>query len=280
VPRTRASIVWAFAALASMPGSAADNSLGLAVFSTGTWTSYGRLHGFESAPLDGGLSRYEFNKILALGLYGKVLGLSAYAGLPLCWTSRRHEGGADEHRVAPGDLDLYLGKRLGRAELRLGGQFPAGYEGRASLPWIGPGNTQVTVAAAVNPNITRFSKRWEFSAEAEWAYAVSDGLAKAGSWGLFPSAKLSHRPMPEWRWGMECLGHWKASFWSRSATFPEAVLGQGNRRPDWQAGLVPIAFGEYFLRPRLALGLKAGHSLWGYRDALSYNGSVYLLYFP
>jgi hypothetical protein len=43
---------------------------------------------------------------------------------------------------------------------------------------------------------------------------------------------------------------------------------------------VPNLFLEDFLNGNVAVGLKAGHGLWGYRDAATYNASVYLLYFP
>jgi len=79
---------------------------------------------------------------------------------------------------------------------------------------------------------------------------------------------------------LEILGYWKSSYWGRSASFPQAVLGKNGPKAEWKAGVVPILFVEDFLNRNLALGAKAGHSLWGYRDAAAYNASVYLLYFP
>lgn len=262
-----------------------DNELGLAVLSAGTWTAYGTLDGFIRKEYPDGLERYEFNKLLSTAFYGKVFGLPAYAGLPIQWTARRSEGG-DVHRIAPGDLEFYLGKRLGLVEGRLGMIIPAGYDrgmvwtdpgrGEAGNPWIGSGNIQVTVGAAANPNLTRFSSRFEASGEAKWALALDDGIAKAGSWSLFPSAKLSFRPSQRWKPGVEFSGHWKSQHWGRSVALREAFGGDA----DWGAGAAATAFVESFLTPGTAIGAKAGHSLWGYHDGASYNASVYLLYFP
>lgn len=271
-----------------------DHDLGLAVLSTGTWTTYGRLHGFRPEAYGNGLERYEFNKLLATACYGRIFGLPAFLGLPLHWTARRGEGG-DVHRIAAGDLEMYLGRRLGREgtcpggcmEGRLGLIVPAGYDrglaftdpeaqGRDGDPWIGPGNVQVTLGAAANPNLTRYSRRWEASAEAKWAYALDDGIAKAGSWALFPSAKLSFRPSQRWKPGMEISGHWKSQHWGRSVELRRAFAADA----DWSAGAVATGFLEAYVRPGVAMGAKLGHSLWGYRDAASYNATVYLLYFP
>ncbi len=262
------------------------NDLGLAVFSTGTWTTYGELHGFSPRDYRKGLRRYEFNKLLAVSLYGRIFGLPAYLGLPLHWTARRTSDG-DQHRIAPGDLETYLGKRLGRAEARLGLILPAGYDrgldysdpdggGKAGKPWIGPGNTQVTIGAAVNPNLTRYSRRWEASAEAKWALALDDGIAKAGSWSLFPSAKIAFRPKQRWKSGVEFSGHWKSQHWGRSVDLRDAFDADA----DWGAGAVATGFLEAYVLPGTAVGMKIGHSLWGYHDAASYNASLYLLYFP
>lgn len=282
-----------FAIAAAVPADAAgqdvpawrDHDLGLAVLSVGTWTTYGHLRGLDYQGYSRGLERYEFNKLLSTAFYGRLFGLPAYLGLPLAWTAKRSRGG-DLHRIAPGDLEVYLGKRVGRVEGRLGALYPAGYdrglawthpgEGNAGDPWIGPGNLQVTLGAAANPNLTRYSRRWEASAEAKWALAVDDGIAKAGSWALYPSAKLSFRPRQEWKPGVEISGHWKSQHWGRSVPLKEVFGGDA----DWNAGAVATAFAEVFVLPGTALGAKAGHSLWGYRDAAAYNLSVYLLYFP
>jgi hypothetical protein len=263
-----------------------DHDLGLAVLSTGTWTTYGTLRGFDHADYTDGRERYEFNKLLSMGFYGKAFGLPAYVGLPIHWTARRAEG-EDLHRIAPGDLELYLGKRIRRVEGRIGLIIPAGYdrglawttpegEGGPGNPWIGPGNVQVTLGAAANPNLTRYSARWEASGEAKWSLALDDGIAKAGSWALFPSAKLSFRPNSTWKPGVELSGHWKSQHWGKAVDLSRTFGADA----DWSAGAVATVFAEHYLRPGLALGLKAGHSLWGYRDDSSYNGSLYLLYFP
>jgi hypothetical protein len=274
--------------MAAAPGSRPfwrDNELGLAVLSTGTWTTYGTLRGFQYQAFDDGLERYEFNKILSMAFYGKVFGQPAFLALPIHWTAKRLAG-EDLNRIAPGDLEMYLGHRLGRAEARLGLILPAGYdrglawtgpgEGKAGDPWIGPGHVQLTAGAALNPNLTRYSERWEASGEAKWALALDDGIAKAGSWSLFPSAKVSFRPGPTWKSGVEVSGHWKSQHWGRSVALRRAFGADA----DWNAGMVATPFLEAFLLPGTAVGAKAGHSLWGYRDASSYNGSVYLLYFP
>ena len=253
--------------------------LGLAVFSTGTWTTYGTLDGFSPRLYDNGVRRYEFNKILALGLYGRILGRPAYLSVPWQWTSRRLAGESDD-RVALGDGEFYAGHRIGKTEIRAGLVFPAGYDRGRGSPWIGPGNLQATVGAAVNPNITRYSRRWELGAEGKWAYALDDAIAKSGSWGFYPNAKISFRPGPGRKTGIEFLGYWKSTYWGRSASFSQSVLGKDGPRAQWNAGLVPSAFLEEYFSRNIALGVKAGHSLWGYRDAVSYNASVYLLYFP
>lgn len=266
----------ASAVLAASPPPA---RLGLLTVSTGTWASYGTLDGFVPDPYSDGLERYAFNKLLVAGMYGQVFGQPAYLSLPWLWTAKR-DGSGTAHRVALGDGEAYLGRKVARAEVRLGMIVPLGYDRRDGDPWIGPGNIQVTLGAAVNPNITRYSREWEASAEAKWAFALDDAIAKAGSWGLYPSAKLSHRPADGWKWGLEGLGYWKSQFWGRSATLGQSVFGGGGPKAQWNAGLVPVLFGEWFVRPGFALGLKAGHSLWGYNDAASYNASAYLLYFP
>lgn len=253
--------------------------LGLAVFSTGTWATYGTLDGFSPRLYDNGLKRYEFNKILALGLYGRILGVPAYLSVPWQWTSRRREEGS-ENRVALGDGEFYAGRRIGRTEIRAGLIFPAGYDRGRGSPWIGPGNLQATLGAAVNPNITRYSRRWELGAEAKWAYALDDAIAKSGSWGFHPNAKVSFRPSERRKTGIEFLGYWKSSYWGRSADFGQSVLGRDGPRAQWNAGLVSSVFFEEYLNRNIAVGVKGGHSLWGYRDAVSYNASAYLLYFP
>lgn len=263
-----------------------DHDLGLAVLSAGTWTTYGALHGFSRSDFPGGLQRYEFNKLLSTAFYGRLFGLPAYLGLPLHWTAKRTTAG-DVHRIALGDLELYLGRRLGRVEARLGLILPAGYDrgvewtspeekGKAGDPWIGPGNTQVTLGAAANPNLTRYSRRWETSGEAKWALALDDGIAKAGTWALYPSVKASFRPSQRWKPGAEISGHWKSQHWGRSVEISEVF----NQDADWSAGAALTAFAEVFLLPGTAVGMKAGHSLWGYHDAASYNLSLYLLWFP
>lgn len=263
------------------------NDLGLVVLSSGTWTTYGRLDGFLAGEgYSGGLERYEFNKPLATALYGQVLGLSAFLGLPLHWTAKRTEDG-DVHRVAPGDLEIHLGKRLGRVEGRMGLIAPAGYDrgiawtspegkGKDGDPWIGPGNFHVTLGAAANPNLTRYSRFFEASGEAKWAYALTDGIAKAGSWSFLPSAKLSLRPDPALKPGVELSGHWKSQHWGKAVEIRRAFDAEA----DWSAGMVATLFLEWFVTPGTAVGGKAGHSLWGYRDASSYHATAYLLYFP
>lgn len=273
-------------ALAASKPAWKRNDLGLLVLSAGTWVSYGNLHGFSPEGYRSPIERYEFNKIVSAACYGTVFGLPAYLGLPIQWTANRLSGG-DVHRVAPGDLEAYLGKRLGRLEGRLGLIVPAGYDrgfehtrpeskGKAGNPWIGPGNVQVTLGAAANPNLTRYSERWEASGEAKWALALDDGIAKAGTWGFFPSAKVSFRPVPEWKPGLELSGHWKSQHWGRGVDLQEAFA----RDADWSAGAVATLFLERYLSSRLALGAKAGHSLWGYHGDASYNATLYLLYFP
>lgn len=257
--------------------------IGLATFSTGTWATYGNLDGFTPRYYANGLERYEFNKLLALGLYGRVRDLPFFLSLPLQWTSKRYAPGADPgggDRIAPGDAEIYLGRRIRRVEARAGLIFPGGYDRNDGDPWIGPGNIQATVGAAVNPDIARYSRRWEVSAEGKWAYALDDAVAKSGSWAFYPGGKISFRPSERWKVGLEFLGHWKSSYWSRPAGFGQSVLGRAGPPAQWNAGLVPCLFGEEYLTSHLALGLKAGHSLWGYRDAVSYNASAYLLWFP
>lgn len=275
----------AAAAALGKPSIWTDHKLGLAVVSAGTWTTYGRLHGFDRTDHARGVDRYEFNKPLSIALYGKVLGLPAYLGLPLHWTAKRQASG-DVHRIAAGDLDLYLGKRIRRVEGRLGLILPTGYrdfawtepeeKGRDGDPWIGSGNVQVTLALAANPNLTRYSRRWEASAEARWALAVDDGIAKSGSWALHPSAKLSFRPSQQWKHGAELSGHWKSQHWGKSVP----LGGIFGRDADWGAGVMGTALVERYVLPGLAVGAKAGHSLWGYHDAVAYHASLYLLYFP
>lgn len=281
------SALWPLLALTlALPGrpEAADRktSLGLATVSAGTWTAYGELDGFFPGSYSGypdGLRRYEFNKIAVLGFYGTLFGQPAFLSLPWLWTAK-HEDKGSEHRVAPGDAEMYLGQRAGVVEARLGLIVPAGYDTEDGDPWIGPGNVQVTLGAAVNPNLTRYSRRWELSAEGKWAYALDDAIAKSGSWAFYPSGKLSFRPTQPWKLGLEGLGYWKSSYWGRSATFGESVLGADGPRAEWGAGFVPNLFVEHFLDGNVAIGLKAGHGVWGYRDAATYNASVYLLYFP
>ncbi|MEO6095176.1 MAG: hypothetical protein ABIW76_05690 [Fibrobacteria bacterium] len=288
---TRASLVFPILFLAAAQAMAAGRKteLGLATVSTGTWTVYGDLDGFLPEPFSGGATgaakRVEFNKIAVLGFYGTVWGQPAFLALPWLWTAKISENGRDD-RVALGDGEIYLGQRVGGVEGRVGLIFPAGYDTRDGDPWIGPGNLQVTLGAAFNPNLTRYSQRWEMSAEAKWAYTLDDAIAKSGTWALYPSGKVSFRPVQAWKFGLEGLAYWKSSYWGRSATFGESVLGLSGSagtkppKPQWGAGLVPNLFVEYFLNGNVALGLKAGHGLWGYRDAATYNGSVYLLYFP
>lgn len=268
------------------PASAASSrksSLGLATVSMGTWAVYGDLDGFVPKPFPGGrpdaLVRYEFNKLAVVGLYGTVLGQPAFLSVPWLWTSKRLESGSQD-RIALGDAEFYVGQRAGISELRLGLIFPAGYDTHDGDPWIGSGNVQVTLGAALNPNITRYSKRWEVSTEVKWAYAVDDAIAKAGSWALSPSGKISFRPTEKWRAGVEALGYWKSNYWGRSANFSQAVFGRAGAKAEWKAGVVPNLFVEDFLTPNFAVGGKAGYSLWGYKDASSYNASIYILYFP
>jgi hypothetical protein len=292
---TRALLVFLllFPAAGAALAAVRKTELGLATVSAGTWTVYGDLDGFLPEPYSGGssgrlpgapgpLQRIEFNKIAVLGFYGTLWGQPAFLALPWLWTAKIRDGGRDD-RVALGDGEIYVGQRMGAVEGRLGLIFPAGYDTRDGDPWIGPGNMQVTLGAAFNPNLTRYSARWEMSAEAKWAYTLDDAIAKSGSWALYPSGKLSYRPSQAWKFGLEGLGHWKSSYWGRSATFGESVLGVtdgSSPKPQWGAGLVPNLFVEHFLNGNVALGLKAGHGFWGYRDAASYNASVYLLYFP
>lgn len=277
--RPRLSALAASALAAGLGHAMPESSLGLAVFSTGPWVVYGRHDGFAPRPYRGNLERLEFNKLISVGLYGRLLGVSAYAGLPLQWSAKRDIRG-DTGRVAPADLEVYLGKRLGRVEVRGGMVVPAGYDTEDGNPWMGPGTVQVTLGAAANPNITRFSRRWETSAEAKWAYALTNGVAKAGTWGLYPQAKVSFRPVDRWKAGGELSGDWKSEYWGKSAGFTQSVLEGGAASATWSAGAVGTLFGEVFLNPRLALGAKAGHSLWGYHGGLSAHGSLYLLYFP
>lgn len=276
-PGTPASAAASGAARGAAPGR--ETSLGLVVLSTGTWVAYGSLDGFLPMLYAGRLERYEFNKILALGFYGKLLGIPAFAGIPLCWTAKR-QAGEDEHRIAPGDAEFYLGRAFRKGEARLGFLIPAGYDRRLGDPWIGPGNVQVTMGAAVNPNLTRYSRRWEASGEAKLAYALDDGVAKAGSWGLFPGAKTSFRPMKEWKSGLETAGFLKSQYWGRPASLAQVLLGRKASAAQWSAGAAATLFLERYMSAGTALGIKAGHSLWGYRDAASFNATLYLLYFP
>jgi hypothetical protein len=270
-------------AIPAFEAPARQSSLGLATLSAGTWGVYGKLDGFAPEPFPGGgpdaLVRYEFNKLAALGFYGTVFGQPAFFSLPWLWTSKRLESGSRD-RIAVGDAEIYLGQKTGVAELRLGLVFPAGYDTRDGDPWIGQGNTQVTLGVDVNPNVSRFSRRWEVSMECKWAYAVNDAIAKAGSWGLFPGGKLSFRPTAKWRSGLEVLGSWKSSYWKSSANISQSVFGRPGVKAEWKAAMVPCLFWERFLTPNLAAGGKAGHGLWGYKDGASYNASVYILYFP
>jgi hypothetical protein len=253
--------------------------LGLATFSAGTWASYGTLDGFVPKPYDNGLELYSFHKPLVAGLYGQILGQPAFLSVPWLWTAKR-ETGETRHRTALGDGEFYLGRKAGRWEGRLGMVLPLGYDRDNGDPWIGPGNLQVTAGAAANPNFSRYSRKWEGSAEVKFSLALDDAIAKAGSWGLYPGAKLSYRPSGAWKLGLEGIGYWKSSYWGRSATLNQSLFGGNGPKAQWNAGLVPILFGEWFARPGFAYGLKAGHSLWGYRDAASYTASAYMLIFP
>lgn len=273
----------AIALLASAAAPADDSpplaKLGLATLSAGTWAAYGTLDGFIPKPYDNGVELYAFHKPLVAGFYGQVLGQPAFLSIPWLWTEKR-ETARTRHRTALGDGEVYLGHKAGKWEGRLGMIFPMGYDRDVGDPWIGPGNLQATAAIAANPNISRYSPKWEASAEAKFAFALDDAIAKTGTWGLFPSAKLSHRPGAEWKWGIEGLGYWKSSYWGRSATLNQSLFGGKGPKAQWNAGLVPILFGEWYAKPEFALGLKAGHSLWGYNDAASYTVSAYMLYFP
>lgn len=276
---TAAVLALALAPPAARGAPACKPSIGLVTASSGTWAAYGTLDGFVPDPYSGDPELYAFNKLLVLGIYGQAAGYPFFVSIPWMWTDRISATG-DRNRIAPGDGEFYIGRKTGKVETRIGLIAPLGYDRRDGDPWIGPGNFQVTLGMAFNPNITRYSDRWEAASEWKWAYALDDAIAKSGSWGFYPSGKLAYRPDPAWKFGLEAQGYWKSSYWDHSASFSQAVLGAGGRKAQWGAGLVPDLFGEAYLRSDLALGAKAGHSLWGYRDAASFNASVYLLYFP
>jgi hypothetical protein len=217
---------------------------------------------------------------VGIAFYGGNRHFSWNANLPLAWTLR-HGVDVKRSRWAIGDLSGYLGKRIGPVEPRLGFSIPAGYDTREGSPWIGPGTWQSTLGLAFNSRISPQSPEWEVSGECVHAHAWKSGVAKTGTWSLNPSAKVIYRPEYQWKFGAEGLFWWKKSYWGREADFSAAYGGEEDgRRPEWKAGLFAQVFSEWYFKKKNAVGLKLGHSLWGYRDKVSMSGTLYWAWFP
>ncbi len=260
----------------SMPEVDEKASLGLINLSSGTWATYGELDGFAISPPEDEVEKYVFNKLMAVALYGRLGQYGYHVGLPWQWTvkSLREDS---ENRVDPGDLTAYLSRRWGAFDARLGFVMPAGYDTRDGDPWIGQGNRQLLLGAGARKDLPALGV--EGILDVEGAYSLDNGIAKKGSWSLSPVLKFKKPLGPDMNSELYFSGSYKSYLWKEGAPLSR-FLGSSEGRANRNAGLVPGIAWETRLSPRIWVGAKGGHSLWGYRDKASYHASVFLNYYP
>ncbi len=265
--------------IVSMPEIGEKTSLGLISLSSGSWAAYGELDGFEISPYEGEIEKYVFNKLLAVSLYGGLGRYGYHIGLPWQWTVKSLPEGS-VNRIDPGDLTAYLSKRWGLYNARLGFSLPAGYDSRNGDPWIGQGNRQLVLGTAARLPLTLLGSGAGGALEADGSYSLDDGLAKRGSFSLSPSVKIWKRFHPGLKGEFYLYSYYKSYYWSRGVSVSQSLWGAQGPAADRSAGIVPGLSVETRLTPKTHLGLKGGHSLWGYRDKASYHFAVFLNVFP
>ena len=201
----------------------------------GTWISFSANQTQERATY--------FNKLPA-SMYLSFAGFKAYAGIPVLWTIQTKEGVFDDQLVRVADMHVYLGRRIGIVEPRIGAKFPTGY--RTDRVWIGTRNVRLQAGLALNSTV-RETEDISISAETMFDLYLpgSSGKAHWFSWELLPSFKSSIRVHESIRIGLEILAHLKNVYWSESWD-------------ELSAGAVPNIYTEFKLSPSLYFTPKFG----------------------
>jgi hypothetical protein len=204
-----------------------------------------------------------FNK-LSTTTYLSAAGFDGFVSLPLLWTavlpSRSTTDAAEpaRHRLAPGHLSFYVGRKIGIIEPRLGLKVPLYTIGQEPV-WIGSRNTRLVVGAGINSKV-READGLTLSGELMWdiylnrwpdSYATPHHPDNAldRSWELAPRFKVSYRFNETWKSGLEILSTVKHVFYD--AWLPEGVYELG-------VNVTPNLFGELYISPEVALTAKAG----------------------
>lgn len=209
-------------------------------------------------PTDATRTGEYYNKF-SVTSYVSFVGLKGFAAIPLAWSIKDHPSAENVDQIWTGNARVYLGKRVGLFEPRIGAVIPTGYSTDfAENAWIGTGNLELLIGVGLNSDLREESK-FGLSGElmVEIPLAGTDAIEGFGSWTLAPSAKASYEALERLRVGAEVLSFFSKSYfkWNKEGE-------NGEYEPnDYELGfsIVPHLYGEVTLTELLRMTAKFGY---------------------
>ncbi len=242
----RVSLTTPILLLSLTSSSKSSFNLDLLSLSAGSW--------IVTPPDDSRASEY-YNK-LSITSYLSFSGFKGFAAVPLSWTVIDHPTSSKDQLWA-GNVRLYVGRRLGFLEPRLGAIIPTGYSTDFTKDaWIGTGNFELYFGVGLNPNL-REEGKFGLSGDlmAQIPIAGEDAVEGPGSWSLAPSAKASYQTLEHVRIGAEVLSFFSNSYyrWNKG-------------KNELGFSIVPHLYTEITLSEIVRMTAKVGYGP-GYKNA-------------
>jgi hypothetical protein len=237
--------------LPSVSPARSSFSLDLLSVSAGSWIV---------TPTDHSRATEYYNKF-SVTSYLTFSGFKGFAAVPLSWSVVDHpKSEMDRDQLWAGNVRLYVGRRLGLLEPRIGAIIPTGYSTDfTEHAWIGTGNFEVYFGVGLNPNL-REEGKFGLSGELMARVPLPTGeepVEGAASWSLAPSAKASYQTFENVRIGAEVLSFFSKSYyyWNK-----EGKDG-GYEENDYELGfsIVPHLYTEITLSEIIRMTAKVGY---------------------
>lgn len=230
---------------------------------------------FHAGPIECGLGSWinfpvhrdvysTYNKISIDGYfsYGKLKG---FIGVPFLYTLDKKDSRKENGIIVPtnyykgatdfGDLNTYIGYRIGNFEPRIGIILPLGYRTNSGV-WLGSKNVILKTGTGFSGNIIK-ELRLKYGGEIYLKYYISGypeiegSQAKSGSWSIEPDFKLTIQPLKKWKFGIETLCGFRKIYpiWLKYGSFQGYELS---------FSIVPHLIVTYDMKSRLYFSGKAG----------------------
>ena len=223
---------------------ALEFSPGLLTVSAGSWI----------ATPTGGEPIY-FNKF-SITSYMTIQGFKVVPSIPIAWT---YESSKKRQRIFPGDGSIYIGRRIGSFEPRIGMSMPLGYANDRNWKnraWISTNNVKAELGLAYGRTEDEL-EGMPISLEAMIATPLTEKNAylRMGSISMIAFGKTYWRISEDLRWGGEFMVLASRSIWN---WVYQAPSGKWEQVIESSIGALPSAWAEVRHTQNLLYSLKVG----------------------